>query len=430
MKGHGACAASGGPAVGRVLETPGRPLDASIRTDLEGQFGHNFARVRIHADERAAAAADAVLADAFTVGEHIGFAQDRYAPATEAGRRLLAHELAHVVQQARGVVPLSTNPLVVYRQPAPGKGGLTRDELAKKLKVIFGHDVKIEVGDKERQTKELGGPAGKRRLPDDWKSWDPGTRSPLYDEILGAMEDFGRAAGGLPNLGQIIFFNVRYVYDDQLNVVADTKAAAEISPKQGAIFVYRNALFEQTAEGASGTRISGVPLATKRSTAKETAPESFGTRSEGQRRTIAHELGHGVERASRSLSEFQQAVGWADRFNLYDIQAKGVKQAIAKGVEPPAAARITKDNWNSGKHLEQPMSKYAVTDSTEDFAESMMAWLYTPDVLKARSPERFKFFDDADRRKAWLPKLVTPGTPTPATPPPSTTPPATTKETR
>lgn len=80
------------------------------------------------------------------------------------------------------------------------------------------------------------------------------------------------------------------------------------------------------------------------------------TRAESQRRTIAHELGHGVERATRSLAAFEQAVGWVrvgGELRLYDIQARGVKAAIARGAEPPAAARITRGNWNSGTHLEQ-----------------------------------------------------------------------------
>ena len=80
--------------------------------------------------------------------------------------------------------------------------------------------------------------------------------------------------------------------------------------------------------------------------------------------------------------------------------------AIARGAEPPAAARITRGNWNSGTHLEQPLREYAVTDSSEDYADSLMAWLYARDALKARSPARFKFFDDQARRKGWLPKLA------------------------
>ena len=66
---------------------------------MEPQFGHDFSSVRIHADAAAAESATAVNALAYTVGRDIVFAADRYAPATAAGRRLLAHELTHVVQQ-------------------------------------------------------------------------------------------------------------------------------------------------------------------------------------------------------------------------------------------------------------------------------------------------------------------------------------------
>jgi hypothetical protein len=63
------------------------------------QFGHDFSRVRIHLDARAIESARAVNAQAYTVGEHLVFDAGRYSPVTEAGQRLLAHELAHVVQQ-------------------------------------------------------------------------------------------------------------------------------------------------------------------------------------------------------------------------------------------------------------------------------------------------------------------------------------------
>jgi hypothetical protein len=66
---------------------------------MESRFGHSFARVRVHHDSLAAASAKAVNANAYTVGRDIVFAAGRYAPQTPHGRQLLAHELAHVVQQ-------------------------------------------------------------------------------------------------------------------------------------------------------------------------------------------------------------------------------------------------------------------------------------------------------------------------------------------
>ena len=82
-----------------VLRLPGQPLDAPARAFFEARFGHDFSRVRIHADAEAAKSAAAVNAIAYTAGEHIVFQTGRYAPSSPAGRRLLAHELTHVVQQ-------------------------------------------------------------------------------------------------------------------------------------------------------------------------------------------------------------------------------------------------------------------------------------------------------------------------------------------
>jgi nucleoid-associated protein YgaU len=85
--------------VQEVLRSPGHPLDPVTRAALEPRFGHDFNRVRIHTDEPAARSARAVEALAYTVGHHVVFASGQYAPETSQGRRLLAHELAHTLQQ-------------------------------------------------------------------------------------------------------------------------------------------------------------------------------------------------------------------------------------------------------------------------------------------------------------------------------------------
>jgi uncharacterized protein DUF4157 len=87
--------------VEEVLNAPGRPLDADARSFMEPRFGHDFSRVRVHTDARAAASARSVNALAYTVGSNVVFAQGQYAPGKSHGRKLLAHELAHVVQQRR-----------------------------------------------------------------------------------------------------------------------------------------------------------------------------------------------------------------------------------------------------------------------------------------------------------------------------------------
>jgi hypothetical protein len=82
-----------------ILERPGQSLDPATRAFVEPRFGHDFSRVRVHSDGRAAASARTVNALAYTVGENIVFGAGKYAPTTVIGRQLLAHELVHVVQQ-------------------------------------------------------------------------------------------------------------------------------------------------------------------------------------------------------------------------------------------------------------------------------------------------------------------------------------------
>jgi lipoprotein-anchoring transpeptidase ErfK/SrfK len=104
----GAPAAGGVPAsVGQTLRDPGQPLDPAARAMFEPRFGHDFGDVRVHTGALASASARAVAARAYTAGRHIVFGAGAYAPAGPEGRRLLAHELAHVVQQraAAGAAP-------------------------------------------------------------------------------------------------------------------------------------------------------------------------------------------------------------------------------------------------------------------------------------------------------------------------------------
>ncbi|HWW61510.1 MAG TPA: DUF4157 domain-containing protein, partial [Thermoanaerobaculia bacterium] len=87
------------PSVLGVLRSPGRPLDIATRARMEPRFGFDFSNVRVHADERAHHSAREVGARAYTVGRDVAFASGNYRPDTASGDSLLAHELAHVVQQ-------------------------------------------------------------------------------------------------------------------------------------------------------------------------------------------------------------------------------------------------------------------------------------------------------------------------------------------
>ena len=82
-----------------VLNSTGQPLDVATRAFFEPRFGHDFSHVRVHTDNRAAESAREVNASAYTVGHDVVFGSGHYRPATTAGQGLLAHELAHVLQQ-------------------------------------------------------------------------------------------------------------------------------------------------------------------------------------------------------------------------------------------------------------------------------------------------------------------------------------------
>jgi Domain of unknown function (DUF4157) len=87
------------PIVHEVLRSPGQPLDQDTRAFMEPRFGHDFSRVRVHHDEAAAASARAVNALAYTMGHEIIFNTGQYQPDGLKGRLLIAHELAHSIQQ-------------------------------------------------------------------------------------------------------------------------------------------------------------------------------------------------------------------------------------------------------------------------------------------------------------------------------------------
>jgi hypothetical protein len=87
-------------AVHQTLADAGRPLESGVRRDMELRFGYDFSGVRVHSDDGAGRSARSVAAAAYTVGAHVVFAPGQYQPHTLGGRTLLAHELAHTIQQS------------------------------------------------------------------------------------------------------------------------------------------------------------------------------------------------------------------------------------------------------------------------------------------------------------------------------------------
>src|SRR5262249_44694029 len=117
-------------AVQETLGAGGLPLDESVRADMEDRFGHDFSQVSIHTGPQAQRSAEAVQASAYTVGHNVVFGHGRYAPTSDAGRHLLAHELTHVIQQSSGASHIQRAPDVDVESPAKSlvdKYKLSRD---------------------------------------------------------------------------------------------------------------------------------------------------------------------------------------------------------------------------------------------------------------------------------------------------------------
>lgn len=99
------------------LRGRGQPLPKTLRTFFEPRFGHDFSNVRLHTDGRAAITAGAINARAFTAGRDIVFGANQFAPGTGHGKKLLAHELTHTIQQGRSAKRAGHNYGLVQRQP-------------------------------------------------------------------------------------------------------------------------------------------------------------------------------------------------------------------------------------------------------------------------------------------------------------------------
>ena len=124
-------------AVQAALSVEGRRLTPRVRADMEARLGADLSDVQVHTGPAADRAARAVAAEAFTSGPHLVFRRGGYNPSSTAGRRVLAHELAHVLQQRRGPVA-GTGDAVRISHPADR---FEREAEAAALRVTSGSPV-------------------------------------------------------------------------------------------------------------------------------------------------------------------------------------------------------------------------------------------------------------------------------------------------
>lgn len=172
---------------------PGRPLDPPTRTFFETRTGRDLAGVRVHAGPAAAGAARALDARAFTVGSHVVFGEGEYSPATPTGRRLLAHELAHVLHHApddRGRAP------AVLRRERDGESSDDEPKATDFRRVTMHFDGRelVVSGDGEevmRFNGQSGRPIPLRPEHAEQCGADPRTDTYMNDERFVGIRDYG-----------------------------------------------------------------------------------------------------------------------------------------------------------------------------------------------------------------------------------------------
>jgi Domain of unknown function (DUF4157) len=196
--------------VNEVLSSPGLPLDASARATMEPRFGRDFQHVRIHTDSKASESAKAVSALAYTVGQNIVFAAGQYSPASHEGRRLLAHELAHTVQQAGA----SPGPISGISQP--GDLGEREADRAAETVMRMPDPAPNQRCASEQRDRSVGTPGG------------PWTRDPYDSSVFEEHRADSQANMSVPRAG-LVGGETEAVTDND-----DTPMGADFSPRTGA----------------------------------------------------------------------------------------------------------------------------------------------------------------------------------------------------
>jgi hypothetical protein len=240
--------------------------------------------------------------------------------------------------------------------------------------------------------------------------WNPGDPAAIYRSIVDAFADFASALGGTPPVREVCF---------RTQDASEPNAPAYFSAGRLTVFkiIETRSKWLPSDRSVKGRSYppSGAQLTGVKGQAGG-APLPLPARAAGERRVIVHELGHaivegmmtpGVKQADPLdkdlIARFKKAAGWFGN-KLYDIQDPAVRKAIQDDNVAPTAPAIEIENWNDPRWGEQPITDYPLTGAHEDFPESLMAYLYAPQLLKARSPARFKFFED--NKASWRPILA------------------------
>jgi hypothetical protein len=182
-------------SVGHDVSPSGQPLDPATRAFMEPRFGHDFSKVRIHYDPPAAASAEKLNALAYTRGHDIVFARGAYDPPTEQGRRLLAHELVHTLQQE------ATGPMIQRKDADPKAEAAAQTALGERLWKDFPQGVNVafyQESNDEAQRKAAGWATREHALG--LKNSKMTASNLVFDKAISDSHDLGSTLTGISSV--------------------------------------------------------------------------------------------------------------------------------------------------------------------------------------------------------------------------------------
>jgi Domain of unknown function (DUF4157) len=426
----------------------------NLRSYFETRFGHDFSRVRVHTDNEAAEAAQAVQARAYTLGSDIVFGKGEYAPTTPSGRRLLAHEMTHVVQQRQGAAMImrqpqqttTTPPSALDQLPDAAKQKLTFDTEATKpldLRQFFGLQGTVIQADNVDPDIDIEAPA-----------IDALTDSKIKSALYSGLRNFALGTFDLlpDNKGKAHTKRLNLVHVENL----------DLTPWKGPNTSYRFSCTGSDTGGKIKVKIliealdlpaKSMADAAARPGVEKSKADPYGLRrdpsvSDDQWQKVLGSLGRFQEsmimrirdvtfetstqqagpkgEMAQYLAVFKDGK-WTKKIILFQ-QLNGVKDAdfaftIAHEIghavdeapaELPTGLSAQGNEHNLPKFLEaakkdggraKAITKYGSTDDSEFFAECMAMFIQQPDTLKTLRPNIFAFFHDFQFAALQDPKL-------------------------
>ena len=367
-------------SVDQALASSGSPLEPALRQDMEQRFGHDFSQVRVHANPAAEQSAREVGAHAYTVGHDIVIGAGKYTPGTIEGRRLLAHEMTHVVQQTGGTAPSPVCAPVLQR-----KGGYPKTVTIENAEVSVAS--KVEEDEARQIVAEI-----KRRFG---ISFDPQKglqalknsvvgdpeQPPTFDE---ALRNPGAPKKKVKDLLDTSIWTVSQLRDLQTGlaffapVLGASRSAANLDPTtQRLTSVSRLNVGLDDSNTATDKNIYGQFFSSENHAAFFDAAGSATELADKKKSflgTVVHEVAHAM---------------------------LGGNKALFVSGPSPAFWKDEKTPTNDPK-AEAPVTAYGGKNAGEDLAEAVKFYFVEPATLQQKCPQRYAIIDKLVQR--WRPK--------------------------